>query len=962
MALCQQIPLVSTLMHAMLVLVKGVGMNLANISAVPFNFAEVNMLHPFFTPKELAYRLAQQLSWQALAQVGKLLGHSDMIGNPFGLAATVGSGVAGFVRGVGKGLAHGDGEAVLSGGKHLLGGVVGGVAGAGARFTGSLHSVVRQMNRGGPPGARLAASSRRGVGGYDNWDSLREGSRMALRTLHRGFRGLLLRPLEGAREQGALGLAQGISDGVWGFALSPVAATLQAGSVVLSTVERAALGGLSASAPPLHLRPARSFFSAEALHPLAECMMTSLEVCVVGLCGSALEQGSVHVEMLVYEPGEAQARQRSTTASRGWLQGFAWEHTERYRVRSLDARLMLRVWHKSGPSRIGRIRCLGMMTVRLSTIRALCKPRAVGGGGEGRGSLVDGGATGGGGGGGGGGGESARGGRSPGRSVAAAGAEPHAAELCDAPVVSESGVRWFALNERRKRRVALQAEERRGGLHAEDRLGGLFGDSYDAHASGRASPTAAMPSSRGSFSNGASIDADGRGGSQSLDWEAAETEALLLSGSPITLSRSWSELGGLGEAGGLSDAGGLSSRRDCLSPEHVRVSTDGAVAPSPLLSEMPPFNSPLGTSPEAAVLHSPSALGVPLTPARRRGTLASSVAFAGGLASPAAARAGNALIDEEAVLRTIGDGGSDGDGAGSGMGAPFSLCLRFRCWTDCDWGGRSTAEPVGTPLARDGGGDEERISPPSGCGRNAGSAPVRGNLGGGRGDGGGGGRGDGGDGGGADGGSDGSGADGGGGDGGDGGHLNPVAQRRPASAMQSPLSELPEAPDGLGSQGERATLMRVVDFRPVRSVELGAKSFVMYKLAVGGGNSFEGSDLLLGAPLGTPGTLAPSPLTGWVVKRRFSQFVQLHEELKVQQAAALLISLAQMPSKFRFPSGSLEAEGAQRMAPLQAYLSALLSNETLRKSQPLLYFVGAHQNVHRRLLWQRLTTSTPMSR
>ena len=76
---------------------------------------------------------------------------------------------------------------------------------------------------------------------------------------------------------GALGLAQGVADGVWGLAISPVAATLEAGTMVFSTVEAAALGA-DLHRPPPRLRPARSFFSSARLLPLAQCMMTRLEV------------------------------------------------------------------------------------------------------------------------------------------------------------------------------------------------------------------------------------------------------------------------------------------------------------------------------------------------------------------------------------------------------------------------------------------------------------------------------------------------------------------------------------------------------------------------------------------------------------------------------------------------------------------------------------------------------------
>ena len=57
--------------------------------------------------------------------------------------------------------------------------------------------------------------------------------------------------------------------------------------------------------------------------------------------------------------------------ARGWLQGLRWGHVQRYAVRSLDARLLLRVFVEDNP--LLPDRCLGSVTLRLATIRALCR-------------------------------------------------------------------------------------------------------------------------------------------------------------------------------------------------------------------------------------------------------------------------------------------------------------------------------------------------------------------------------------------------------------------------------------------------------------------------------------------------------------------------------------------------------------------------------------------------------------
>ena len=68
----------------------------------------------------------------------------------------------------------------------------------------------------------------------------------------------------------------------------------------------------------------------------------------------------------------------------------------------------------------------------------------------------------------------------------------------------------------------------------------------------------------------------------------------------------------------------------------------------------------------------------------------------------------------------------------------------------------------------------------------------------------------------------------------------------------------------------------------------------------------------------------------------------------------LQASGAQLPSKLRLP-GSLETEARQRMAPLQAYMSRLVQNQTLLRSEPLYYFLAAHRAPPRRRLWEQLT-------
>ena len=92
---------------------------------------------------------------------------------------------------------------------------------------------------------------------------------------------------------------------------------------------------------------------------------------------------------------------------------------------------------------------------------------------------------------------------------------------------------------------------------------------------------------------------------------------------------------------------------------------------------------------------------------------------------------------------------------------------------------------------------------------------------------------------------------------------------------------------------------------------------------------------------------------------RFSQFVELHVELKKRHGVEMQRCGATMPSKLRFPS-PLHVEGSQRMGPLDAYLSQLMSSAVISRSQELFYFVGGGQP-ERRALWEAAVSSPPPS-
>lgn len=117
MAAASAVPLLAHALQSMVVLAKGIGLNFASVSGVPLSFATTSQQRVFYTPSELLYRLRQTFTRQLYPQLGKAVGHSQMLGDPLGALSTLGSGLKGCATSVALGIAHRDGEHFLTGGR-----------------------------------------------------------------------------------------------------------------------------------------------------------------------------------------------------------------------------------------------------------------------------------------------------------------------------------------------------------------------------------------------------------------------------------------------------------------------------------------------------------------------------------------------------------------------------------------------------------------------------------------------------------------------------------------------------------------------------------------------------------------------------------------------------------------------------------------------------------------------------
>ena len=122
--------------------------NVASVSDSPLKFKELIITHMYTSPENLINVIQRNFTRQGIAQFYKLIGSSDMLGNPVGFVNKLGTGVYEFFNEPKKGLVKGP--------KHFVGGVgkgvtslVGGFTSAGldsfSKITGSLYNATKDI-------------------------------------------------------------------------------------------------------------------------------------------------------------------------------------------------------------------------------------------------------------------------------------------------------------------------------------------------------------------------------------------------------------------------------------------------------------------------------------------------------------------------------------------------------------------------------------------------------------------------------------------------------------------------------------------------------------------------------------------------------------------------------------------------------------------------------------------------
>jgi hypothetical protein len=209
--------------------------SVANISDAPLSFSELIITNIFQSQATLTSNISANYARQGMMQFYKLIGSSDLLGNPVGFVDKLGSGVFEFFNEPRKGLIKGPKEFVGGVGKgvtSLVTGVVSASFDSVSKISGSLYSIAKNVT--GQDGTLQKKSDNALEGVYD-------GVLGGGKEIIGGVTGIFTKPFEGAKKEGVAGFAKGVGKGVLGLVASPFTAILRAGHSVTQGVTNTAI-------------------------------------------------------------------------------------------------------------------------------------------------------------------------------------------------------------------------------------------------------------------------------------------------------------------------------------------------------------------------------------------------------------------------------------------------------------------------------------------------------------------------------------------------------------------------------------------------------------------------------------------------------------------------------------------------------------------------------------------------
>ncbi|RMB94467.1 hypothetical protein DUI87_29278 [Hirundo rustica rustica] len=227
--------------HSLNLLLKSIGATLTDVDDLIFKLAFFEIKYQFYKRDQLRMRVIRHYSEQFLKQMYVLVLGLDVLGNPFGLIRGLSEGVEALFYEPFQGAVQGPeefAEGFVIGVRSLLGHTVGGAAGMVSRITGTVGKGLAAITL----DEEFQQKRREEMGRQpkDFGESLAKGGKGLLRGVVGGVTGIITKPVEGAKKEGAAGFFKGIGKGLVGVVARPTGGIVDMASSTFQGIQRVA--------------------------------------------------------------------------------------------------------------------------------------------------------------------------------------------------------------------------------------------------------------------------------------------------------------------------------------------------------------------------------------------------------------------------------------------------------------------------------------------------------------------------------------------------------------------------------------------------------------------------------------------------------------------------------------------------------------------------------------------------
>uniref|UniRef100_A0A8C4Q0G5 Vacuolar protein sorting 13 homolog C n=1 Tax=Eptatretus burgeri TaxID=7764 RepID=A0A8C4Q0G5_EPTBU len=222
-------------------LLQNLGATLADSQDLVFKMACFEVKYQFYTETELMWAVIKHYSNQFLQQLYVVVLGLDVLGNPFGLLRGLSQGVESLFYEPYQGAIQGPeefAEGMAIGVKSFFGHAVGGAAGVVSRLTGTVGKGLAAITMDEEFQQKRQEDKNRQAQNFK--DNLARGGKGLLQGVVGGVTGIITKPVEGAKKEGAAGFFKGIGKGLVGVVARPTGGVVDMASSTLEGLKRVA--------------------------------------------------------------------------------------------------------------------------------------------------------------------------------------------------------------------------------------------------------------------------------------------------------------------------------------------------------------------------------------------------------------------------------------------------------------------------------------------------------------------------------------------------------------------------------------------------------------------------------------------------------------------------------------------------------------------------------------------------